>query len=281
MGIGIISILLFMLLVGIALLSTWLEKREKRSSREEVLRPFKEIREEAFGSVPETEHEDYELSNSGEVVLESGKRIMYNDFLWTGNLFDSTACELVMRSKDGRQNYVPLTKNELEDFISKAKRLPDKYNCFVVDERVVNMSRFYCSTMHQFCSWDLIFQGETPESKYIVEIINPIHDELWLKCATRKDGAQFATLPGTRYPCNRGRIIGMDRFVRKGHDMGECLLYFQTSDDDPNSVCCRCSLTPKEERDFDNSVAMRSRSGKAAHFAETLVQNAVDQICSQ
>ena len=278
---GIISLLFFILLLGIAFLSTWLEKRERRSFIKEKFRPFEDIREEAFGGAIEVECEEYKLSDLGEVVLNSGKSIKYDDFLWTGNLFDSTTCELVMMSKDGRQDYVPLTENEFNDFVSKIKRLPDRYNCFEVDERVVNMSRFCCSRMHKWCSWDLIFQGETPESRYIVEIINPIHDALWLKCATRKGGVQFATLPGTRYPCNRGRIIGMDRFVRKGHDMEECLLFFQASDDDPQAVCCRCRLTPQEEKDFDNSVAMRSRSGKVVHFAETLVQNAVDQICSK
>ena len=277
----IAGLLFIIFIIGLSFFLDRLENGERFSRRKELLKPFEDIREEAFGGAVEAECEEYKLSDSGEVVLKSGKSIKYDDFLWTGNLFDSTSCELVMRSKDGRQNYVLITENELEDFISKAKRLPDRYNCFEVDERVVNMSRFCCSRMHKSCSWDLIFQGETPESRYFVEIINPIHDALWLKCATRKGGVQFATLPGRRYPYNRGRIIGMDRFVRKGYDMGECLLFFQASDDDSKAVCCCCRLTPQEEKDFDNSVPMRNRSGKVVHFAETLVQNAVDQICSK
>ena len=288
---GILGLLFFIAIICISIFADKIEKGEIRSRRQHKLKPFKDVENEAFGSIKQKAPiELYKLPPDGIVRLTTGKGIAYDDFLWTANSYDDEyPHKIVYRKKGQGKEDCLLTEAEFDEFVDKVSRLSEMHNCFTVfvggyswKPRVFNMTRFCCSKVASDCSWLLIFHGDNNELRYAIEIVNPEHDDLWIKCATRKDGEQFATLPGNRYPCRRGKIIGMENFVEKRDwDLGNgCELYFRVPSDNINKMIAHCVLSPGEERDFDNSVAVRIKNGEITHFAETLAKNAVDQICN-
>ena len=72
----------------------------------------------------------------------------------------------------------------------------------------------------------------------------------------------------------------MENFVEKKNGWEGCELYFRVSADNTYNVIKQCVLAPDEEKNFDDSVAVRIKKGEITHYAETLAKNAVDQICN-
>jgi hypothetical protein len=292
---ALLGLVFFVGIIAIAVFMERLDRSERKRKEDDFFAPIKDIRDEAFPTTNDVADatpcapkriETLELPPSGEVALGNGTTFVYHDLIGADIAsyephVGYTYC-VYMSLPDSKVNRILMNKEEYSELVALLKRLPVEQNCIMshgpsFDElpRVLNMTRFCYSvrsSRNEF-AWKLCFKGVSEGSWHLLEIANPEHDDLWMKCAMWRNGEIFAALPGETWPYRRGKIIGINFYTGKDREYKHVLRFASSR---YKEIAC-CGLTPEELTAFNNSVAMKLREGKPAHFAETIVMNAVQR----